>query len=62
MKFIPAPVIIGFTSGIGVIIWVGQWQYFFELPEIAGEHFHTKRLHLIAEPQRYCLLYNRNTN
>ncbi len=29
IKFIPAPVIIGFTSGIGVTIWVGQWQDFF---------------------------------
>jgi len=32
IRFIPAPVIVGFTSGIGVIIWVGQWQYFFGLP------------------------------
>lgn len=28
IKFIPSPVIIGFTSGIAVVIWVGQWQYF----------------------------------
>jgi len=32
IRFIPAPVIVGFTAGIGVIIWVGQWQYFFGLP------------------------------
>ena len=32
IKFIPAPVIVGFTSGIGVIIWVGQWKDFFGLP------------------------------
>lgn len=25
IKFIPAPVIAGFTTGIGVIIFVGQW-------------------------------------
>lgn len=29
IKFIPDPVIVGFTSGIGVIIWVGQWKDFF---------------------------------
>ncbi len=42
IKFIPAPVIIGFTAGIGVIIWVGQWKDFFGLPAIAGTHFHQK--------------------
>lgn len=47
IKFIPDPVIVGFTSGIGVIIWVGQWKDFFGLPDIAGKHFHTKLLHLI---------------
>src|SRR5690554_2532046 len=24
IRFIPAPVIVGFTAGIGVVIWVGQ--------------------------------------
>lgn len=47
IKFIPAPVILGFTAGIGVIIWVGQWQDFFGLPEVSGQHFHTKFLKLI---------------
>ncbi len=48
IKFIPDPVIIGFTSGIGVIIWVGQWKDFFGLTPIAGaEHFHQKFWHLI---------------
>jgi len=42
IKYIPAPVIVGFTAGIGVIIWVGQWQAFFGLPEIAAIHFHEK--------------------
>lgn len=31
IKFIPEPVIVGFTSGIGVTIFVGQWQNFFGL-------------------------------
>ncbi|QIL90877.1 STAS domain-containing protein [Microbulbifer sp. SH-1] len=52
IKFIPAPVIVGFTAGIGVIIWVGQWRDFFGLPEAGGEYFHEKLLHLIyALPQ-----------
>lgn len=52
IKFIPSPVIIGFTSGIAVVIWVGQWQYFFGLPAAGGAHFHEKLWHLIqAFPQ-----------
>lgn len=47
IKFIPAPVVVGFTAGIGVIIWVGQWRDFFGLPPVAGEHFHQKLLHLL---------------
>lgn len=42
IKFIPRPVIIGFTSGIGVIIWVGQWKDFFGLPVAPSGHFHQK--------------------
>ena len=42
IKFIPLPVVAGFTAGIGVIIWVGQWQHFFGLPDIAERHFHQK--------------------
>ncbi len=45
IKFIPDPVIIGFTAGIAVVIWVGQWQYFFGLPPIQGGHFHEKLWH-----------------
>jgi len=48
IKFIPDPVIVGFTSGIGIIIWVGQWKDFFGLPLVASaEHFHEKFWHLI---------------
>lgn len=47
IKFIPSPVIVGFTSGIAVVIWVGQWQYFFGLPAVSGAHFHEKLWHLI---------------
>ncbi|WP_044872444.1 SulP family inorganic anion transporter [Pseudomonas sp. LFM046] len=47
IKFIPDPVIVGFTAGIGVIIWVGQWQDFFGLPKVGGGHFHEKLWHLL---------------
>jgi SulP family sulfate permease len=46
IKFIPAPVISGFTTGIGIIIFVGEWRDFFGLPKITGLHFHEKLLHL----------------
>jgi SulP family sulfate permease len=43
IKYIPDPVIVGFTSGIGVIIFVGQWKDFFGLhPAASGVHFHEK--------------------
>lgn len=43
IKFIPDPVIVGFTTGIGIIIWVGQWKDFFGLTVAhGGEHFHEK--------------------
>lgn len=48
IKFIPDPVIIGFTAGIGIIIWVGQWRDFFGLTVAGGgEHFHEKLSHLL---------------
>ena len=48
IKFIPDPVIIGFTAGIGIIIWVGQWRDFFGLTVAGGgEHFHEKLGHLL---------------
>lgn len=48
IKFIPEPVIAGFTSGIGVIIFVGQWKDFFGLPVHLGidAKFHTKLMNL----------------
>ena len=42
IKFIPEPVILGFTAGIAIVIWVGQWPYFFGLTNIQGTHFHEK--------------------
>ena len=49
IKYIPDPVIIGFTTGIGVIIWVGQWKDFFGL-SLTGSpaHFHEKLWQLLT--------------
>ena len=52
IKFIPEPVIAGFTAGIGIIIWVGQWPHFLGLTVQAGAHFHTQFWQLLrALPQ-----------
>jgi SulP family sulfate permease len=48
IRFIPTPVITGFTAGIAIIIWVGQWKDFFGLhPAASGPHFHEKLVVLI---------------
>ncbi len=49
MKFIPQSVIVGFTAGIGIIIWVGQWKDFFglTLPKTGPLPFHEKFMILI---------------
>lgn len=47
MQFIPYPVILGFTAGVALVIWVGQWPSFFGLPAISGQHFHEKLIHTI---------------
>jgi len=46
LRFIPDPVITGFTAGIAVIIFVGQWRDFFGLPAPQGAHFHQKLVQL----------------
>jgi SulP family sulfate permease len=48
ISLIPAPVITGFTTGIGVIIWVGQWKDFFGLPAPSGEPFYEKLWSLLG--------------
>jgi sulfate permease, SulP family len=59
IRYIPIPVIVGFTSGIGVIIFVGQWKDFFGLqPAISGVQFHAK---LIALVQAWPTLHSATT-
>ena len=48
IRFIPQPVIVGFTAGIGVIIFVGQWKDFFGLPVQPAGHFHEKLLQMLG--------------
>ena len=49
IKYIPDPVIVGFTSGIAVVIWVGQWKDFFGLNVvIGGSEFHQKLISLVC--------------
>ncbi len=55
IRFIPAPVIVGFTAGIGVTIWVGQWQAFFGFPAVPASGFFHERLYamLLALPHSH---------
>src|ERR1700689_2744573 len=48
IKYIPNPVMVGFSGGIAVIIFVGQWKDFLGLPPAAaGLRFHEKLWALI---------------
>ncbi|SES86875.1 SulP family inorganic anion transporter [Thorsellia anophelis] len=42
IKFIPTPVILGFTAGIGVVIWISQWPSFLGIPPPQQAFFHEK--------------------
>ncbi len=56
IKYIPDPVIVGFTAGIAVIIWISQWKDFFGLTASTGTHFHEKVWYLLnALPQLHLL-------
>lgn len=48
IRFIPVPVIAGFTAGIGVTIWVGQWKDFFGFEVVNSGHFHQKIVTLVG--------------
>ena len=42
LRYIPDPVVVGFTAGIGVVIFVGQWQAFLGLDVVAAGRFDEK--------------------
>lgn len=49
IKFIPDPVIVGFTTGIGLIIFIGEWKDFFGLSAsfAMDAKFHQKLMALL---------------
>lgn len=49
IRFIPDSVVVGFTSGIGVIIFVNEWKDFFGLQPSPAltQHFHEKLILLL---------------
>ena len=49
IKYIPDPVIVGFTSGIGLIIFVSEWKDFFGLHQVPHNliYFHEKLLAIL---------------
>jgi len=50
IKYIPEPVIIGFTAGIAVIIFVGQWKYFLGLNiNLSKQPFYDQVFNLIKD-------------
>lgn len=50
IKFIPYPVVVGFTSGIGMIIFINAWNDFLglKLSTPINMHFYQKVYHLLA--------------
>ena len=48
IRFIPMPVIVGFTAGIGVIIFFGQWPDFFWFSQTGRRIFPRKTLAFAA--------------
>lgn len=55
IKFIPDPVVVGFTAGIAVSIWVSQWKDFFGLPPATATHFHEKLFSLLRSLPQFHL-------
>lgn len=48
IRFIPESVVLGFTAGIAVVIWVGQWENFLGLPKVGGSTLYEKLPQLIG--------------
>lgn len=49
IQYMPAPVVLGFTAGIAVLIFFSQWPAFLGLPQPEGEHFHQKFINIIQQ-------------
>jgi SulP family sulfate permease len=48
IRYIPESVVLGFTAGIAVVIFIGQWPNFFGLQDAGGEHFAEKLASLVS--------------
>ncbi len=48
IRFIPESVILGFTAGIAIVIFVGQWENFLGLPKASGPNLYEKLPGLLA--------------
>lgn len=48
IRYIPESVVLGFTAGIAVVVWVGQWENFFGLPAVEGHTLLEKLPGLVA--------------
>lgn len=48
IRFIPESVIMGFTAGIAVVIWIGQWENFFGLSKVKAETFFERLVELVV--------------
>lgn len=54
IRFIPESVVLGFTAGIAIVIWIGQWQNFFGLPAPAATRLVERLPELISSlPQMH---------
>jgi SulP family sulfate permease len=42
IRFMPESVVLGFTAGIAIVIWIGQWENFFGLPAQHGATLYEK--------------------
>lgn len=49
IQYMPAPVVLGFTAGIAVLIFFSQWPAFLGLAQPDGEHFHQKFIHILQK-------------
>jgi len=52
IRFVPESVIMGFTAGIAIVIFVGQWANFFGLPAPEGESLGPRLVSLVASLPR----------
>jgi len=48
IRFIPESVVLGFTAGIAIVIWVGQWENFLGLPKVSGSNLYEKLPRLLG--------------